>query len=483
MVNSASKSDCVRKVRQTLISYHMIQKGDGLVLAVSGGPDSVAMTHIMAQLREEYSFRIIIGHLDHSIREESPIEFDFVRRLAEELEIEFHGNKVDVPLMASIRKISIEQAGRIARYDFLEQVRKESGAKKVATAHNSDDVIETFFLRILQGSSLTGLSAIPVTRGNIIRPLLKVSRSEILDFLALENRQFVVDKTNLSLGTQRNFIRNRVIPTLVERFPNFREPTLRTVDLIHQDEQYLESVAEKVYPQVVSKRKDALEIDVKAVNSLHKAISSRIVKSALFSLSPPDSRWTSLHVRLIVDQLKLAKPFVSFELPHGLHFTKDYGTATISRFHEETTFKYSLLVSEPCQIRIPDSNMIMRFSVSKHSPDQGQFKSNSKKEYFDLGSVQFPFVIRPFRHGDTIIPWGRNSKVKVKKLFIDSRTPRNVRSRLPIVIKDEEVIWIPGLRRCNSHSISCNTKSFLEIALIHDQPIRNPSLTMSQNPV
>jgi tRNA(Ile)-lysidine synthase len=447
----------------------MIQKGERLVLAVSGGPDSVAMTHIMAQLREEFSCSLGIVSLDHSIRKESSGDFDFVRELAKELGIEFHGKRIDVPRLASQNKISMEQAGRIARYRFFEEVRITTGADKVATAHNSDDVIETFLLRILQGSSLTGLSSIPITRGNIIRPMLKLNRSEIMQFLSSENKPYVLDRTNLSPETERNYIRNCVIPVLEDRFQNFREPTLRTIGLIQKDEQYLNSVVEEFYSKVVYECENGIEIDVKKINSFPHSISSRIVRSVLFALSPADSRWTSLHVRSIVDHLRSAKPSSILKLPHGLLFIKDYKTAKISRFQEETGIKYSFLVNEPGQIKIPQADMSISFSLLNNLPIEDQLRHDSQRVYYSMDTLEFPILIRTFEPGDRIIPWGRKRPVKIKKLFIDSKTPRAFRSRLPLVIKDGEVIWAPGLRRCNSHAIGPETRNILEIAINYEK--------------
>ena len=469
MVSSFRKVDCVGKVRQTLILHKMIQNGERLVLAVSGGPDSVAMTHVMARLREEISCSLVIASMDHSIRKESSRDFDFVRALAEESGLEFHGKKIDVPQLASQNKISIEQAGRIARYRFFEEVRIATGSNKVATAHNSDDVIETFLLRILQGSSLTGLSSIPIIRGNIIRPLLKLNRSEIMDFLASQNMPYMLDRTNLLLETDRNYIRNRVIPVLTERFPNFREPTLRTIDLIQEDEKYLNTVVGQVYSKVVSEYEDRIEIDVREINSFPQAISSRIVRSILFALSPPDSRWTSLHVKSIVRHLKRGKPSTLLKLPNGLYFIKDYEKATISKFHDKSETEYSLIVTEPCQIEVLEAGMSISFSMLNNLPVESQIVHDSQREYFDLDTLEFPFLIRPFQPGDRMIPWGRTRPVKIKKLFIDSKTPRTVRSRLPLVIKDGEVIWVPGLRRCNSHAVGPETRNILEIAVIHNK--------------
>ena len=461
-----SKSNHLNIVRQTLISENMIQPGDGVILAVSGGPDSVALTHIMFQLKEEFACSLIIAHLDHCLRNESGLDFEFVKTLAESLGIAFSGKRVDLIKIAAQRKISVEHAGRIVRYDFLEDTRAKFGAKKIATAHNADDVIETLLFRLFQGSSLTGLSAIPLKRGNIIRPLLRLHKAQILEFLAREGKHYVVDQTNLNSETDRNFVRNRVIPTVLERFPNFRGPLLRTARLIQEDERYLADMSSDFYPTVINQRDNCFEIDIPKINSLPLTISSRIVRTVLFDLSGPHTRWTRFHIDLILTELKRPKPYVSLKLPFGLFFLKDYGTARISRFEEQAGFRYCLTVVGPGKVQIPGTEMWLDFRIIESPMPDAERGFQVDKVYFDANSITFPFGLRPFEPGDRITPWGGNNPVKIKKLFIDSKTPRMNRYKLPMVFKGDSIVWVPGLRRCAGYGIDQSTKSILEISLL-----------------
>lgn len=464
MDDSSYKTSCLDLVRQTMLTHKMVEKGNGVVLATSGGPDSVALAHMMIELREEFSCWFVIAHLDHSIRKESEQDLEFVKNLAKSLGIEFVGEKINVPGIASQKKISLEEAGRIARYDFLETVRFTCRASKIATAHNADDVVETFLLRIFQGSSLTGLCSIPFKRGNIIRPLLTLSRLEIIEFLACTEHGYIIDKTNLSLETERNFIRNRIVPAIREKFPNFKNPTLRTIELIQRDEQYLSSIANELYLGVVSKIEDLFQVDVKRINALPDTISSRIVRSILFSLSGPHTRWTRFHVDSILSALRVSKPFFRLTLPYGLLFTKDYGTASITSSKEQSIDGYCLDISEPGVVEIPDSNLVLEFSIFNRPFSGLSLKTNLDKVYFDADLICFPFCLRPFQAGDRIIPWGQNKPVKIKKLFIDTKTPRRLRRDLPLVVKENEIIWVPGVRRCTSYCVRPETEHILEIS-------------------
>ena len=465
MAANFTKTNHLNIVRQTLVSENMIQPGDGVILAVSGGPDSVALTHIMFQLKEEFACKLFIAHLDHGLRKESHQDLEFVKSLAVSLGIAFSEKRVDLIKIASNRKISVEQAGRLIRYDFLEDTRIKFGANRIATAHNEDDVIETLLFRLFQGSSLTGLSAIPLKRGNIIRPLLRLNKSQILEFLTRERKKYVIDKTNLTSETDRNFIRNRVIPNVLERFPNFRGPLLRTARLVQEDERYLADIATECYPTVVDKRHGWVKIDITKINSLPLAISSRIIRTALFDLSVPNTRWTRFHIDLILAELKRSKPYVSLKLPSGLFFLKDYGIARISRFEEKTGFRYCLTVSEPGKVQIPGTEMWIDFRMVEGAMANTVAGPNVDKVYFDADLITFPFTLRPFEPGDRITPWGRNNSVKIKKLFIDSKIPRLDRRRLPMVSKGDSIVWVPGLRRCAGFGVHQSTKNILEMSL------------------
>ena len=460
-----NEQECLKTVRQTLISNDMIQPGNRVVLAVSGGPDSVALTHIMFRLREDFSFTPVVAHLDHMIRRESHEDFKFVQDLAKSLELEFYGQQIDVPKMAKQGKISIEEAGRIERYKFFEEVSVAHGAHKIATGHNSDDSLETFLLRIFRGSSITGLSGIPLKRGKIIRPLLELYRLELVKFLEEQQIPYKIDITNLSCDTDRNFTRNRIIPAVMERFPKCRQSILRTLDLIQKDEQYLSSIVELFYEKAVSGTEDCFEINMDEICSLPEAVSSRIVRKVLFALSGPNTRWTRFHIDRILFFIKGSKPYVSFALPYGLSFTKDYGCSKISRLEESFKPDYSLIVSRPGLVRIPESNMDLEFSVLKKTASDFSYGNDSTTEYFDADLLTFPFHLRPFQPGDRIIPWGQNNPVKIKKLFIDSKIPRSLRNRLPMIIKAGEIIWAPKVRRCASYGLGPQTKQLLKISL------------------
>ncbi len=199
----------------------------------------MALLHVLHMLSQDWGFRIIAGHLDHGLRPDAVADAEFVQDMTEGLGIRSVVERVNVREEAASHGISVEEAGRRARYSFFERVRSEFGAGAIATAHHRDDALETFFLRVLRGSSHTGLQGIPAKRGHIIRPLIKARRTEILVFLQERHLPFRIDQTNLEVDTDRNFIRNRLFPVVEERFPGFRAPLGRSMELIEQEDAFL----------------------------------------------------------------------------------------------------------------------------------------------------------------------------------------------------------------------------------------------------
>jgi len=236
----------------------------------------------------------------------------------------------------------------------------------------------------------------------------------------------------------------------------------------------LDTIAYEFYTGAISREKDWFQIDVQKINSLPVTISSRIVRTVLFDLSGPDTRWTRFHIDRILGVLKRSKPFVQLDLPYGLFFLKDYVSARISRFKEQTSFGYCLDVTGPGRVQIPGSEFFVEFKVSKEPTPHPEFEIGAEKAYFDADLITFPFALRPYGPGDRIVPWGKNSPTKIKKLFIDAKILRMDRYKLPLVFKDGKILWVPGVRRCAGYGIGPETKSILEISFLRGKQYAEP---------
>ncbi len=445
----------------------MIQSGQGVVVGVSGGPDSIALLHVLNALRKELSFWIVAAHLDHQLRIRSDADARFVREAADELGLRVEMTRVHVGELAAKHGVSVEEAGRRARYAFFEEVRVATGANTIATAHHRDDAIETFFLRILRGSSLTGLRGIPPVRGKVVRPLIDIPRMDILRFLEDQGIQYLVDSTNLGIEADRNFIRNRILPVVRTRFPNFTGPLVRTLELVADEEAFMDQQASELYSRVVSETEKGLEIDLPALSEAPQVLSSRVILAALYSLSGPETRWSRKHVDNILRIAMGENPSAHLDLPGGQNLRREYDRLILSRSaSDELTPAFLISAPGPGTYPIPNTRHSIAFRVISRDKPLPMFLNSKGKALFAAEEVPFPLTIRSCLPGDRIKPWGIEGTRKVKDLLIDLKVPVRDRKKIALLVKGNRVLWIPGIRRSREAPVRPDTQRILEVRLL-----------------
>ena len=212
------------KVKEIIKKYNLINSGDKIVLGVSGGPDSIAMLDILRQLKSEMEFEIYVVHINHSIRgEDADEDEEYVKNYCEKYNIKCFSKKIDVPTIAKTKKIGTEEAGRKVRYEYFEEILKETKSNKIAIAHNKNDKVETIIMHLLRGSGISGLRGIePIREEKFIKPLIECDRQEIENYCKENNLQPRIDKTNFENEYTRNKIRNIVIPYIKKEFNHYR---------------------------------------------------------------------------------------------------------------------------------------------------------------------------------------------------------------------------------------------------------------------
>ena len=241
------------QVLTTIDKYYMIDREDKIVIGVSGGPDSMTLLNVLNNLKEKLNIKIFVAHINHMIREEADEETEYVKEFCKKIGVEFFSKRVDVEKEAKRLKIGAEEAGRIIRYDFFEEVAKKVGANKIATAHNSNDNVETIFMNIIRGTSVSGLKGIEKVRdGKFIRPIIECKRSEIEEYCILHKINPKYDKTNSENIYTRNKVRNLLIPYIQKEFnPNIIEAINRLSNIAIEQEEYLNKVVETEYKRLL----------------------------------------------------------------------------------------------------------------------------------------------------------------------------------------------------------------------------------------
>ncbi|MBI4965715.1 MAG: tRNA lysidine(34) synthetase TilS [Desulfomonile tiedjei] len=466
MTQSDPAKSLLSKVRATIRQYRMIEPGGGVVVGVSGGPDSIALINILNALKSETGFRIVAAHMDHGLREDSWKDAEFVREMCDKMDIPIEVVAQDVRAMAANEGVSIEEAGRRCRYKFFEDVRISSGANVIATAHHMDDELETFFLRIFRGSSLRGMKGIAPVRGQIVRPLIRAERAEIISFLEARHLPYRVDPTNLETETDRNFIRNRLFPAIRERFSNFRDPLRRTLAMLAQEDEFLDAQAKKLCSEAVSGSEDSLVLDVEKLRSAPNALTARSVLLALYDSSGRDERWSRSHIQALIKALYSVNPSARLDLPGGLVAKREYQTLRILREKPGTIpTALDMIVTGPGEVEFAETGFTLRFRLLEGDGRFPKAPGGEATAFFDADKAAFPLTLRPFRPGDRIKPWGLDGSRKLKKLFIDMKVPAGLRRVIPLLVKEGEILWVPGIRRGQAAAVTPETRRILEVTL------------------
>lgn len=291
MIRGTNKKTVEEQVYNCIKKYKLINEGDKLLIGVSGGPDSICLLHVLNLLKEKLKIQIYVAHINHMLRKESDSETEYVQAFCKNLGIECFIKKVNVVEYSKEHKIGTEEAGRIIRYEFFDDIAKKVSANKIATAHNSNDKAETVLLNILRGSGISGLKGIEAIRDNkYIRPLIETTRKDIEEYCAKNNLEPKIDQTNLESIYRRNKIRNDLIPYIQKEFnPNFLKTINRLSEVATEENEYLEKITklnfEECYvgvapqgnPTYRENAKNQIILDLKKFNNIELVIKRRVI--------------------------------------------------------------------------------------------------------------------------------------------------------------------------------------------------------------
>ena len=293
------------KVIETIKKYNMLLDGDKIVLGVSGGPDSMAMLNILNQIRKEekIKFDLVVAHINHLIREEAIEDEKYVQEYCEKNQIQCYIKRIDVNNISQINKIGTEEAGRKVRYEFFEEITKNTNSNKIGIAHNKNDKVETVIMNILRGSGVSGLKGIePIRDNKYIRPLIECERTEIEEYCNKEKLNPRIDKTNFENEYTRNKIRNIVIPYVKSEFnPNIIETISRLSEVITEENNYIDKNVKEIYKKIVlEQKKEKIVLDLKEFNKQEKVIKNRLILLTVKLLQGSSQGIEKIHIEDII---------------------------------------------------------------------------------------------------------------------------------------------------------------------------------------
>ncbi len=480
----------VEKVLKTIEKYKLLENEDKVLVAVSGGPDSMFLLQALQDIKAQYKLELRIAHLNHQLRESAYKEADFVREQAERFGIPCTIEEKDVRSYTEAHKLSLEEAAREVRYDFLERIAKEFSMNKIATGHTLSDEVETFILRVARGTGGRGLLLIPPKRIvqssefrvqslKVIRPLIEITREEVIQFLESKKIVYQIDESNYDIRYKRNFVRHRIVPLLLELAPQFPRQVMRLREILGEEEELLEKLAEQRLKEVQSskfknqKSKGEIVLDLKGFLKTPVAIKRRILRETYMRIANYELRITNYpsfeEIENAIRYIENNKGGKKFNLC-GMDINKSCGEIKIVKseklIHQPTDKSKKLKVELGVPGEVKWDGVKIKSKI-KSQKSKVEF-DDSRRVYFDFDELSPPLWIRDKKNGDKIKLKVKSEKLKVvekklKDIYINEKVPVWEREKIPLLTDKEGILWIVGMRRANRANVGKNTKKVVEV--------------------
>lgn len=442
----------LEKFKNFIEENNLIDKGDSIVSAVSGGSDSVFMLEMLLAIKDDYDLKIIVSHVNHGLRgAEAQRDEDFVKSLAEKNGLIYEVEHIDMAGYAKEHSLTCEEAGRKLRYLFFEEIKEKYKADKVAIAHNENDVAETTFLNIFRGTGLDGLESIPLRRDFYIRPILCFEKSEILDYLKENNIHYVDDSTNFTNDYKRNMIRNEIIPFIKKNFnENIVSSMSRLASIAKENNIYLEDIINDKYKAIVT----ANSIDREGFNELIHYEKTLVLRKFLRENL---NYLNNISKDNIEDMINL------ISLDSGKKYDIDGKHYLVNDF-DKTIFKKH-------DINELSEEISLDFKLDKVYNIYGskfKFVLSDKilsKKYLDYDLLTGKLSLRNRRSGDRFNPFGMKGSKKIKDYFVDKKVSSDDRSKVLFLMNGDEIAYVVGYDIADKYRASSKTKNYLNVIM------------------
>lgn len=436
----------------------MLGSSGRVIVAVSGGADSVCLLKCLLELAPEYGLELTAAHFNHKLRgAESDDDQQFVVDLCCRLGVELRTGSAQMREIAKTRKGSLEELCRESRYEFLLSIMRDTGYEKIALGHNLDDQAETVLMNVIRGAGIDGLKGMEPVRDCFIRPFIEVTRAEIVEFLDRRNIPFRTDSSNEVDTFRRNSIRNCLIPEIKRKYnPSVTVALGRLAAVARIENAFMDKLAREALDRLQPR------IKVDEFLRLDEAVQNRIIKMALEDLSPVRGGISHEHINAAQDIIKGNNPGASITLPYSISVRREYDFVVIGREggkHPE--FQY--LINVPGVLRLKEAGMEFRFSLIDSVPEEIKDES---KTFMDYDVVVPPLVFRNYRPGDRIQPFGMEGHKKLQDVFTDRKIPRGRRRGIPVLADAESVLWVPGVIMSERMRVAGKTGNVLSVEKI-----------------
>lgn len=457
-------SAVVQKSLKFIRENELLKNGDSVLVGFSGGPDSTFLLVLLQTIQKIFNLKIYAAHLNHQLRgEESDADEEFVRNFCKENKIEFVVEKKDIQKIVSETKRSIEEVARSERYKFFSEAAQKFKATKIATGHTLNDSVETMIFNFIRGSGVSGLRGIPIKRDNIIRPLLGVTKEEILDFLKSENIPYRIDRTNESNDFTRNFIRNKIIPLLQEINPNLYDTLSTTSQLLYLLEKYIQVEETKFERLFVSKKTERvlrikLEENIDYNNYLMMDLIRKKIENQ-FGLQISFQKTKEL------SNLIKQEKGTTIQVNEKIFATRESNSILI--LPEPQFEEVNISVNYDTKLQ-KYYGSYFEFKISIAPVKEAKISDNPMVEFFDADKIKHKLILRNWKPGDKFIPLGMKYSKKVSDVLTDAKIPSIFKNQILVLCDGQEVIWVVGVRLSEKYKVTSETKKVIKARINYD---------------
>ncbi len=448
-----------QKVLRFIDEKNLIEKDDRILVALSGGPDSVFLLHFLNKYSKKFKISFAAIHINHGLRgKAASADENFCKELTKKLGVRFYSIKRNVKAFAKKLKVSTEEAGRLIRYEEFESLSAKESFTKIATAHIADDNAETVLLNLIKGTGLNGISGIPYSRGKIIRPLLVLTKEEIVQYLKFYKINYRTDLTNLQSDYERNFLRNEVVPLIKKRLnPSLENTLLKSSEVFKEINNFVKKRLKDEIDNLVIKKDDTLSISLSNLNKIESELRGEAIRLVFEK---------EYKIQLSFDEVKKIfslierQPGRSINLQGKLKVVRERNEIVVVNKKEDVKLKH-VVISSGDSVKV--NNKLI--SIKEITTKKKQFNADKNIEFINGDRTKSKFILRAWQPGDRFIPLGMKGSKKVSDFLSEQKISTYNKKDQMILTNDNRIVWVIGLRLDNRFRITPQTKKIYELCI------------------
>jgi len=446
----------------------LLRGGERILVAVSGGPDSVVLLDLLWRMRKSWKLSLVAGHFNHQLRgADADADEAFVQSLCQSRVIRYRSGRAPVRQYSREHRLSIEQAARECRYEFLDRMADEEQCDAIATGHNADDQAETVLDRLLRGSGIRGLGGIPVRRGRVIRPLLFATRVEIGAYAETRALDYCLDETNRDMRYRRNRIRHQLLPILARGYnPLITTRLNRLSEIMQEVDRHLQVVARAGLEHCLrAVHHDKIILDCIEFLAYFTTVQKYILELAMVRLSGVRPQLSEHDFRTVLAMVKRRGRGRSIILQRQWRLTVSGGEFCLARITSGPGERIIEAIPARCRLW---TGQVLEIKPDEISLEEVRKRADSGTQWIDLERIKMPLTVRSVRSGDRFHPLHSPGRKKVSDLLIDSKTPLHRRMDVPILECASGIIWVCGYRLDDRFKITEKSAKVLQLSLSQD---------------